>query len=49
MEDNNKVINADSFLEAVLAGGGDMVLPPLDPCKDCDGLGCYACPLNKEL
>ena len=48
MEDNNKEIKADSFLEAALCGGGDMVLPPDDPCVDCDGLGCPACPFDNR-
>ncbi len=48
METDNKSITADNILESVLAGGGDMIEPVLDPCKDCDGLGCYACPFDSK-
>lgn len=46
MEDNNKVIKADNFLEAVMCGGGDMVEPMDNPCFGCDGLNCYGCPFD---
>lgn len=46
MEDNNKIISADNFLEAVLAGGGDMICCDPDPCADCYSLSCYGCPFD---
>lgn len=49
MEDNNKVIKADNWLEAVLAGGGDMIAPMDDPCIDCYGISCFGCPFDDSV
>lgn len=46
MEDTGKIIMGDDFLKAVMAGGGDMVLPPDSPCVDCYGLSCFGCPFD---
>lgn len=46
--ESGKIIQADNWLEAVLAGGGDMIEPDPNPCKDCDGLGCFACPFESK-